>query len=86
MKYGLPANAENAWYGLSPKLVGPTGSTCQYDCPAATRSSTKSYALFPKVPIPYGDGSELTGRRIPAPLLSSCCLMVVITSCNILTQ
>jgi hypothetical protein len=29
MKYGLPANAENDWYGESPYPVGPSGSTCQ---------------------------------------------------------
>ena len=30
------AKAEKDWYGLSPKLVGPAGSTCQYFCPASS--------------------------------------------------
>ena len=50
--WGNPAKAEKDAYGLSPKLVGPNGSICQNFCLAATRLSTKSYALFPKLPIP----------------------------------
>ena len=46
-------------------LVGPAGRICHHDCPAAARKSMNSCASFPRFPIPYGDGREDTGNRIP---------------------
>ena len=52
MKYGLPANADGLWYGLSPKLVGESGRICHTLCPARLRKSTKRAADLPSEPMP----------------------------------
>src|SRR5687768_2204446 len=61
----FPAQAENDWYGESPKPVGFSGSTCQYDCPACTSQSTNLYASRPRSPMPCPPGKDVGWRRMP---------------------
>lgn len=68
----ISGKCRQALIWLSPKLVGPTGSTCQYFCFRSTSRSTKWNAASPRVPIPYSDGRLDTARRIPEPLATSC--------------
>jgi hypothetical protein len=62
---GLPAKADNPWYGESANPVGLSGSVCHQVCPTATRKSTKRYASTPTSPMPYGLGRDVGCRIYP---------------------
>ena len=58
----LAAAGQSYWQILP---VGPTGRICHQDCPASARKSTNFRASAPSVPMPWGEGREEIGMRMP---------------------